>query len=469
MANLAIYKDDYIEFTAISNYFIDNYMKDANDAQLKVYLYLVRMVHANMAFGVSDIADKFNHTEKDILRALRYWEKQNLLSLEFDAGKNLTAIHLRGLGSGMNCGIEAAGGNGTAGNSALPTGGAIAGASAASADNGTAANATATGSHGGGNNPVAADIAIGNPMAMGDDALSNPITMGGDALGNPLTMGSDTLGNPAAAEGGNAVTFCQQRQLSLTDAKSAMEHMTGSSPGGAGWEAALEEPDPYAKPAYSADQLRSFKEQENTAQLLFVAQVYVGRTLTASDMKTILYLSDVLRFSDDLIDYLIQYCVDRGKKDFRYMEKVAVSWAQQGITTPKQAQKAALKYDKSVYAIMNELGKSSAPTNKELEYINRWTREYGFTPDIIFEACERTVMAVDKHRFEYAEGILSSWRKENVRHKADIKRVDEQHQKQKSAAANTAPRNSAAVSNKFNQFKQNTYNFEELEKELLSN
>ena len=58
MANLAIYKDDYIEFTAISNYFIDNYMKDANDAQLKVYLYLVRMVHANMAFGVSDIADK---------------------------------------------------------------------------------------------------------------------------------------------------------------------------------------------------------------------------------------------------------------------------------------------------------------------------------------------------------------------------------------------------------------------------
>ena len=181
MANLAIYKDDYIEFTAISNYFIDNYMKDANDAQLKVYLYLVRMVHANMAFGVSDIADKFNHTEKDILRALRYWEKQNLLSLEFDAGQNLTAIHLRGLGSGMNCGIEAAGGNGTAGNSALPTGGAIAGASAASADNGTAANATATGSHGGGNNPVAADIAIGNPMAMGDDALSNPITMGGDA------------------------------------------------------------------------------------------------------------------------------------------------------------------------------------------------------------------------------------------------------------------------------------------------
>ena len=185
-------------------------------------------------------------------------------------------------------------------------------------------------------------------------------------------------------------------------------------------------------------------------------------------MRTILYLSDVLHFSDDLIDYLIQYCVDRGKKDFRYMEKVAISWAQQGITNPKQAQKTALKYDKSVYAIMNELGKTSAPTSKELEYINRWTGEYGFSPDIIFEACERTVLAVDKHRFEYAEGILNSWRKENVRHKADIKRVDEQHQKQKNTASSTTARNSS-TGNKFNQFKQNTYNFEELEKELLSN
>lgn len=94
MAQLTIYKDNYIESTAVSNYFIDKYMKDANDAQLKVYLYLLRMVHANMAFGVSDIADKFNHTEKDVLRALRYWEKQKLLSLDYDKEKTLVGIHL---------------------------------------------------------------------------------------------------------------------------------------------------------------------------------------------------------------------------------------------------------------------------------------------------------------------------------------------------------------------------------------
>ena len=63
MARLTIYKDNYADSTVVSNRFIDEYMGDANDAQLKVYLYLVRMMNANLATSVSDIADKFNHTE----------------------------------------------------------------------------------------------------------------------------------------------------------------------------------------------------------------------------------------------------------------------------------------------------------------------------------------------------------------------------------------------------------------------
>ena len=76
MARLALYKDNYIDSTVVSNCFIDEYMKDANDAQLKVYLYLIRMLNANQSISVSGIADKFNHTEKDVMRALKYWEKK---------------------------------------------------------------------------------------------------------------------------------------------------------------------------------------------------------------------------------------------------------------------------------------------------------------------------------------------------------------------------------------------------------
>ena len=41
MSPLKIYKENYSDATVISNRFIDEYMKEANDAQLKIYLYLI--------------------------------------------------------------------------------------------------------------------------------------------------------------------------------------------------------------------------------------------------------------------------------------------------------------------------------------------------------------------------------------------------------------------------------------------
>lgn len=358
MARLTIYKDNYADATAVSNRFIDEYMADANDAQLKVYLYLLRMFAAGQSTSVSDIADKFNHTEKDVIRALKYWEKNHLLDLDFDGNQNLTGIRLRDL-----------------------------------------------------NRPAGVSLA-----------------------------GADFSDAPETSD----------RQLSASRQVSVPEIPLPQEPA-------------FRKPPYSTEQLREFKDRENTAQLLFIAESYIGRPLTPTEMKSILFFTDVLQFSDDLIDYLIQYCVDRGKKDFKYIEKVAISWAEAGITTPKQAQRHAAKYDKNVYAIMNALGKSSSPTTKEIEFINRWIKIYGFSMDIIYEACERTVLATDKHRFEYAEGILSSWKQENVHHKADIRKIDELYQKKKSASK-TPP-----STNKFNQFTQNNYDFAALEQELLSN
>ena len=178
-------------------------------------------------------------------------------------------------------------------------------------------------------------------------------------------------------------------------------------------------------------------------------------------MQTIFFISDKLKFSEDLIDYLIQYCVDRGKKDLRYIEKVAINWAQSGISTPDQAEFYAHKYDKTVYDVMKMLGKSNTPTKTEVSYINRWTKEYAFEFDIICAACEKTVLATDKHRFEYADKILSSWHASGVHHIGDIQALEENFKQ------NRKPKISS--SNKFNQFMHNQYDFDALEKELLSN
>lgn len=373
MAALNIYREQMCGCTIISNTFIDYYMADANEAQLQVYLYLLRMVSANLPVSVADIADKLDHSEKEVLRALKYWELQKLLSLDYDNKKKLTGIHFLPMPVQVTPEAEMT----FAGESSYTE-------------------------------AVTQEVEITEPRSL-----------------TPQAFVSDPTGNPVMEE--------------------------------------PVQPSIYIKPTYTAEQLREFKAQDGAAQLLYVAQAYVGKPLTPNDIKTIYFMWDVLHFSDDLIDYLIQYCVDRGKRDFRYMEKVAINWAEEGITTPEQAQNASTKYDKSVYTIMNALGKSNSPTAKEAEFIRRWMNEYGFTTEVIVEACNRTVLATDKHRFEYAEGILSNWKKNKVYSIADIERVDGQFQKQKSTS--TSKNNN----NQFNSFIHSQYDVSELEKKLLSN
>ena len=84
----------------MSNCFIDEYMKDANDAQIKIYLYLLRASGTNLPAGVSDLADVFNLTENDVLRALKYWDKKKVITLLYDQDKNLIGIQIRELDPG---------------------------------------------------------------------------------------------------------------------------------------------------------------------------------------------------------------------------------------------------------------------------------------------------------------------------------------------------------------------------------
>ena len=368
MAKITLYKDNCVDFTVVSNLFIDKYMKDANDAQLKVYLYLIRMLNANLVTSVSDIADKFNHTEKDVMKSLRYWEKQGVLTLEFDSGKNLSGIRL-------------------------------------------------------------------NQLSAQNEEEIQP------QFSRPILLSVES-----------AAPFHPEPEEMLPEKKVSRASLQEGS-----GDVAV-----FPKPSYTAEQLREFKKKECASRLLYAAQTYFCRPLSPSEMKTIFYFMDVLHFQEDLIDRLLQYCVERGKKDFKYIEKVAINWAEQGITTWEQAKETINKYDRNTYVIMNELGKNGSPTRKEMEFINRWVKDYCFPMEVIIEACQRTVLATDSHRFEYADGILKSWNEQNVRQESDILRADELHQKNKKAA-------SKSTSNKFNQFTQNDYDFDALEKKLISN
>ncbi len=367
--------------TNVSNIFIDDYMQDANDAQIKIYLFLLRMMSANLPTSVDALADKFNHTESDVIRALKYWEKKGLINLEYDSSQNLTGIHM-------------------------------------------------------------------------EDIVAKSRVNYGRRKGDKVNKVAEA---PVAEIASSAKTASIKEE-------SVAENTVPE------------------KPAYSATQLRSFKQSEGQ-NLLFIAEQYFGRPLNTVEMTTVYYIHDELCFSDDLLDYLMQYCVDNHKKDFRYMEKVAINWNQKGIKTPKQARAEIYKHDSDIITIMNALGMENKPTEKEGTFISKWRGELGFTMEIILEACDRTVMATQKNRLKYCDSILRSWHESNVSTREDIARLDanftadlaKKRSKASVSSIDTKLRLSESSirpggsQNRFNQFQQNTYDFVELEKKLLDN
>jgi len=98
MGNISL-KQNTAGITPLKNSFIDNYMINANGEYVKIYLYILRCLTDTAlsdSLSVNHFADVFDCTEKDILRALRYWEKAGVLSLEF-SDSTLTCIQVNNL------------------------------------------------------------------------------------------------------------------------------------------------------------------------------------------------------------------------------------------------------------------------------------------------------------------------------------------------------------------------------------
>ena len=349
MAMLTLQNASVPEVTLLSNTFIDFYMPEANGEFVKVYIYLLRSLsQAPVSFSLAQMADRLLCTERDILRALKYWAKQGLLSLDFTDNKKLCGIAL---------------------------------------------------------------LAPAVPSGTQETPSSTP---------------------EQPADGGN-----------------------------------VSSPQPL-----TPERVSQLKQNEDIVQLLYIAEQYLGKTLSATEMQKILFFYDGLGLSADLIEYLIEYCVSRNHKSIRYIETVATAWAQEGITSVEEAKKSSSRYNKEYFSILKALGITNRnPVETEVTLMDTWLKTYGFSIEIIQEACNRTVLQTGQASFQYADKILEGWKKKEVRNLEDIRSLDDQHKKRSQSSRKTAATRQtqgSASGNRFNNFQQREYNFDEYEKHLLN-
>ena len=349
MKKLALLSSQVNTTTTVSNVFIDNFMMDANGEFVKVYMYLLRHLSSS-DLSMGDIADKLNLTEKDIIRALKYWDQKAVLSVTFkdDEPESITILD---------------------------------------------------------------------------------------------------LGSFSQISGETAATLSEIDDKKATVSASA-------------------HPD---KNSYSPAQIKRLKEQEDIRELLFIVEQYIGKTLSGADINTVIYIYNELGFSTDLIEYLVEYCVTNNHISLRYIEKTALAWHDKGIKTINDAKEATTLRNKRTFAVTRTFGLSDRNlTPVELDFINRWFDEYGFDTEIVEEACKRTILSMSKPNFSYTDGILRKWKNAGMHTLDDITKFDAGFRAKITVPAGNKT-NVAKSTNKFNNFSQRTYNFDEIEKNLISN
>lgn len=397
MSLISLQNSSELEVTILSNRFIDNFMPRANGEFVKVYIYLLRAVSSSpSSFSLEHMADRLFCTERDIFRALKYWEGEKILSLTYTTDRQLSGITL----------LE-------------PFADAGHMESSASSENIFSTAGTSS-------SPVSAQMAAG---------ISQPVALTGSAPKN----------------------------VSLSSSNSAVSSGTSSE---------LSTSADYIR-SLTPDHISELKQNEEVSQLLYIAEQYLAKTLTPTEMQKIFFFYDELHMSADLIEYLVEYCVSRGRKSMRYIETVALAWTRDGVTTVEMARDASSRFSKDYYTILKAMGISGRnPVENEISYIDTWRKTYGFDLELIQEACSRTVLSTGQPSFQYADKILSGWKNKNVHTLEDVRLLDAEHKKRQLEKAVSRKKQPAAQSqsnNRFNNFHQRDYDFTEYEKRLLNN
>ena len=233
---------------------------------------------------------------------------------------------------------------------------------------------------------------------------------------------------------------------------------------------------------YTLDEIKEFRKNPDISELFFIIETYLKHTLSSTDTNMVLYWLDELHFSTDLVEYLVEYCITKGHSSLRYMNKVALGWADAGIKTVDQAKDDAAAHSQIYYSVMKALGITGRNlVDSEVSLINKWVGEYGFDIELVKAACSKTISAIQKPSFEYTDSILTNWRKKDVHTLKDVEVLDANFAKANKASANgssqgtnaangstKAKSNNSNSKNKFNNFNQRNNDYDKLEKLFLN-
>ena len=217
------------------------------------------------------------------------------------------------------------------------------------------------------------------------------------------------------------------------------------------------------QPIYGMEELELYQNQSRDIKNLFKhAEHAMGKLLTYNDLNVIFGFYDWLRLPIEVIECLFTYCADNDRRDLRYIEKIAVDWADHGIDTVQKAELYVQGFNHDYREIMKALGGSGSPSASQKRYIDKWLNTYHMPVEIIQEACDISAVQIGRPKIAHVDKILEDWNKKNIRSITEVKQEQTTFSANKKTTAAGYQRNEKK--NRFVNFDQRDIDFAELER-----
>ncbi len=158
--------------------------------------------------------------------------------------------------------------------------------------------------------------------------------------------------------------------------------------------------------------IKAIHDDKKLAHLFSIIQQMLNKSLSSLDYKIIYSFIDYLKLPEQVIIILFEFCISMNKTGMRYIETIAYSWADSGITTVKAAEQYVKKINEknSVQSYYKHKFKITGRelTDSELKFLLSWINEYNASEETILSAYERTVLNTGKVSFKYMDSIIKN-------------------------------------------------------------
>lgn len=159
-----------------------------------------------------------------------------------------------------------------------------------------------------------------------------------------------------------------------------------------------------------------------------INQLTAPRQFDARELNHVFDWIEVYGLDEGAVLELVSHCMDtRGRRvSVNYMDTVAEAWSGEGVTTRGDALAYVERYQLKKHGaseILRQWNRRRKPTRPEMALYDKWTGEWGFTPEAILAALPRLTTAGTPN-FTYLDEQLEELMRKDRRAASDILESD---------------------------------------------